>query len=113
MPNTIQPKIKPDIYNNPNIDDLNGTDRPYVQPNAAKSNSMTAIIVILALAIVAALVYFYVNQGATGTMATDPVVTQQTQPEPVSPAPATPPGETIQDPAPVAPATPAPTPPAN
>jgi hypothetical protein len=115
MANPTQPKVKPATYSGLDSDNQFNDDRVRMQPVAAKSSSTTTVLVVLALAVIAALAYFYLGDSRTDTTVTSPAVTQET-----APAPATPPGETVQDPVPTTPApvtpapvTPAPAAPAN
>lgn len=112
MANSTQRKLNPSTYTGLETDDQIQSDRVTDFSAPARSGSSTAIFVVLALAVAAALGYFYLNDTPVSTTSTPPVATQDAVPPP--PVPADPPGQTIQDPAPATPApvTPAPVAPA-
>jgi hypothetical protein len=107
MANTTQPKVKTSTYTGIEAEDAYNVERTRPELTPVKSGSSTAMIVVLALAVVAALGYFYMRDTPATTTVSPAVTTQETAP--AQPVPADPPAQTIQDPVPATP-TPAPAP---
>jgi hypothetical protein len=104
MANSTQPKIKPSPYTGLGDDDQFGIDRVTPVSPPVSGGSWTTVSVLIALAIVAALGYFYFADGVTTSTntSTPPVTTQETAPP--QPVPADPPAAPLQNaPAPAAP----------
>jgi uncharacterized RDD family membrane protein YckC len=112
MVTSTQQKLKTPNYTGLETDGQYGTDRVVPVSPTTTGSSTTALIAIIALAIVAAIGYFYFADGAmpVNTTSTPPVTSQDiaptpvpADPVPVEPAPAAP-LQNTPPPAPVAPA---------